>query len=166
MSVHSNPDNKLRATLPNDSRHDNMLNALREVSKELRAQGKMALAEEVKTAAYWLRQWVEPWMCPDCGTHTKVPFSDLTPRVCIRCGGKKMFPYAYLEQERMNRQALIMLSALQKYAQKRYGHLAQAVLKEIGNLQLRGETPRGASMPGLVNSDPGGRSWWKFWERG
>lgn len=161
MSVQSKPRME-RAE--DDSRHGVLIRSLRK-SAMLLKNSNPAESEDILTAIHWLKEWVEPWSCPDCGFTTKVPGSDIDPRHCDRCGGNRMFPYSYLEQERMNKQMTLMLSCLTHYARKRHGHMAQETLRKLADVQLTGTTPRGAAMQGAVHAQTAPRSWWKFWAR-
>lgn len=120
------------------SRFGLMLETLGRIQAVLNHHREPLLAAEVETAIFWLRNYCEPWMCPACGNHLKVPDSDATPRDCPRCGGNRMFPYAYLEAERMNAQIGLMIGGLTYYSKRQNGSVAQKVLREVGDVKLNG----------------------------
>lgn len=92
----------------------------------------------VETAINWLRQYCEPWLCPRCQNNVKVPDSDSDPRWCSRCGGKDMFPYAYLEVERMNKQMRMLLLCATHYSAKANGHYAREILAQLSEVRVTG----------------------------
>lgn len=117
--------------------------------------------EALDIAIFALREYVEPWRCPDCGHTMKIPEFQHDPRKCPKCGGRSMFPYAYLEIERMNKQLRLMLQCLTHYARKRHGHLAKETLRRVNEVDIRGDWA-----PPDASTKKNGRSWFKvprFW---
>jgi hypothetical protein len=134
-----------------------------------RHQREFLFAAEIETAIHWLRNYIDPWLCPDCGHTSKVPDSDHDPRACPRCNGNRMFPYSYLEAERMNKQLTLMLQGLTYYAQKSNGHMAKKILKEISEVRLEGtwKPVSGAGIPEAPVPEPKRVGWFgRIFRRG
>ena len=86
----------------------------------------------LENACYWMRQYIEPWICTECGASTKVPYNKRKPRWCAQCESKNsMFPYAYTEQTRMSNQIKLLLNCAQYYAKRNGGEVAQGALRKI-----------------------------------
>lgn len=146
---------------PDASRFGLLIESLERVSAKLVESRDPLLAEEVRLAAHWLRQYCEPWLCPACGLTLKVPDSDRSPRDCPKCGGDRMFPYAYLEVERMSAQMTLMLGGLTHYAKRGQGHVAQQILSQVGDVKLTGSW----RPPVSTGADGRSRTSVPFWRR-
>lgn len=89
------------------------------------------LNDAQKLAIYCLKEYVESWSCPMCGYQTKIPHDHEDKRACPKCLCKEMFPYGYLQQERMTKQLALMLSCAQYYTQQSNGYMAKESLKKL-----------------------------------
>lgn len=144
-----------------EDRFNMMIGRLSEVARKLKDDDPAA--ETILSAMHWLREYTEPWQCPDCGHNSKVPEFDHMPRLCSKCGSDRMLPYAYLEVERMNKQMRLMLQALNYYAKRRFGHVAMEALKKCNSVQLNGDWQPGAPTQSATweNKKPRNR-WFTF----
>ena len=95
---------------------------------------KMVL-DEVK---FWMRSYIEPWQCPACGCYQKVPEFDSEPRKCPKCGSRAMFPYSFLEAERMNAQLSIALQCVNYYSRKSNGKVAKQTIQSLSQVDPKG----------------------------
>lgn len=95
----------------------------------------LAFAEKrvdaLELGVYCLKQYVESWSCPMCGHQTKIPHDHENKRLCPKCENEHMFPYGYLQQERMTKQLALMLSCAQYYTQQANGVFAKESLKKL-----------------------------------
>lgn len=88
----------------------------------------------IKDLIAWARAYIEPWMCPSCGKTVKVPEDRKKPRLCMGCLKEGMFPYAYLEQERMAPQLKLLLECVQHYAKTHDGEIAKYTLSQLSSV--------------------------------
>jgi len=89
-------------------------------------------AQLIREAEFCIKNYCEPWTCPDCGRTTKIPDDHKCPNLCGKCKNKGMMPYSYLEQHRMSWQINALLKCVQTYANKWFfGRLAKKVLADI-----------------------------------
>lgn len=72
--------------------------------------------QAVRDAIYCMTEYVDPWSCPDCGFQAKIPPFPQKKRTCPQCHGENFFPYAYLEQERMDAQMRELLAFVSQCA--------------------------------------------------
>lgn len=82
-------------------------------------------------AVYCLKEYVEPWSCPICGHQRKIPADRNNKRNCPKCHNNHMFPYGYLEQQRMNGQMKLLLQCVQYYKELPNGRVATETLKNL-----------------------------------
>lgn len=87
--------------------------------------------DALELAVYSLKEYIESWSCPMCGYQTKIPHDHEDKRACPKCLCKEMFPYGYLQQERMTKQLALMLSCAQYYSQQTNGLMAKESLKKL-----------------------------------
>lgn len=106
--------------------------------KESRLSAQQETAEKrveaLKLSVYCLKQYIDPWSCPICGFQTKIPHDHQNKRNCPKCLNKHMFPYGYLEQERMSNQMTPLLACAQHYKDQPNGSMALQTLKILAEV--------------------------------
>lgn len=143
-----------------DGRFGQLLRGLRKIQLRLsREEDTAEMVESLQMAELWLREYVEPWQCPDCGWFAKIPEFDSDPRRCPTCSGQSVFPYGYMECERMNRQLALLAQCATHYARKKEGQVAQRTLEQITRVKLDGSyrVPQGVGVPAAKGTKCGGQ---------
>ncbi len=90
--------------------------------------------EAISLAIYCLKEYIESWSCPMCGFQTKIPHDHKDKRKCPRCLNSHMFPYGYLEQERMTKQMTLLLNITQYYSTQGNGAPAKEALRNLAKV--------------------------------
>lgn len=104
-----------------ESRHKEMLDGLKLISEigYLKTNNKheaQQIKKCIELVTFSLKKYIEPWICPDCGRVTKIPYCDKNPTHCIHCQNNNMLPYGYQEVKRMDAQLRITYDAIQQLA--------------------------------------------------
>lgn len=88
-------------------------------------------AATLKYTAFCMKEYIEPWSCPDCGHVRKIPVFLKKPGECPKCLNTHMMPYAYLEQKRMDGQLRWILQCITWYSKQPNGQVATRCLKGL-----------------------------------
>ncbi|MEE8298421.1 MAG: hypothetical protein V3R67_03480 [Thermodesulfobacteriota bacterium] len=89
---------------------------------------------KLEDALYCLREYIEPWQCPDCSSLFKIPENPDDKRQCPNCKNNNCFPYVYIQQEIANNRLKILLPCAVFYEKQPNGGIAKEAIMALGNV--------------------------------
>lgn len=144
-----------------DGRFGDHLRGLRKLQLRLsREKDSEEAVKALQQTERWLREYVEPWQCPDCGWNGKVPEFDADIRRCPMCDCRNCFPYSYLEVERCSKQMSLLLQCTKYYSGRPgIGRVAQDTMKAVNAVRVTGNYGPEDKIP--ATRPPKKRGWWR-----
>ena len=114
-----------------EGREKILVRDLEMLGSELGGHTAQCFQAAIQQLKKFIDEYIEPFICPQCGKVTKVPYNDKNPEHCIHCENDNMLTYSYLEVKRMDAQIKHLLYCANHYSKEPNNEVALATLQSL-----------------------------------